>query len=64
MMAIMHVFAKFWQYLEGRKFVVKTDHNNLSNLFLQKELNDNKKKWVIKVKAYEFDIDNKRGKWM
>ena len=29
MLAIMHAFAKFQQYLVGNKFVVKTDHNSL-----------------------------------
>ena len=29
MLAIMHALAKFWQYLLGNGFRVRTDHNNL-----------------------------------
>ena len=29
MLAIMHALAKFWQYLVGNKFKVKTDHNSI-----------------------------------
>lgn len=29
MLAIMHALAKFRQYLVGRNFVVRTDHNSL-----------------------------------
>lgn len=29
MLAIMHALAKFKQYLVGKKFCIKTDHNSL-----------------------------------
>ena len=40
MLAIMHVLAKFQQYLVGNRFKVKIDHNNLCFFFEQKELNE------------------------
>ena len=40
MFSIMHAMAKFRHYLEGSKFIVKTDHNNLRHFLTQKELND------------------------
>jgi hypothetical protein len=38
MLAIMHALTKFKQYLVGRKFVVKTDHNSLNYFLEQKDL--------------------------
>lgn len=40
MLAIMHVLAKFRQYLDGSKFCVKTDHNSLRHFLGQRDLND------------------------
>ena len=57
----MHALAKFWSYLVGSKFVVKTNHNNLRHFLTQKDLNDKQQKWVSKVQAYYFDINYKKG---
>jgi hypothetical protein len=62
MLAIMHVLAKFRQYLVGAKFIVKTDHNNLKYFLEQKDLNERKQKWVRKIQAYDFDIEFVKGK--
>ena len=35
MLAIMHALAKFRQYLVGRKFCIKTDHNSLRHFLGQ-----------------------------
>jgi hypothetical protein len=40
MLAIMHVLAKFRQYLVGAKFIVKTDHNSLKYFLEKKDLNE------------------------
>jgi hypothetical protein len=40
MLAIMHAWTKFRQYLVGSKFVVKTDHNNLKCFLEQKDLSE------------------------
>jgi len=40
MLAIMHELAKFWQYLVGEKFFVKTDHNSLKYVLDQNDLNE------------------------
>jgi hypothetical protein len=62
MLAIMHVLAKFRQYLVGGCFVVKTDHNNLKHFLEQKDLSERQQKWVSKVQAYDFDIEYVKGK--
>jgi hypothetical protein len=62
MLAIMHALTKFRQCLVGRKFVVKTDHNNLKYFLEQKDLSEHQKKWVTKVQAFDFDIEYVKGK--
>jgi hypothetical protein len=62
MLAIMHALAKFWQYLVGAWFVVKSNHNNIKYLLEPKDLNERKQKWVRKIQAYDFDIEFVKGK--
>lgn len=62
MLAIMHVLAKFRQYLVGNRFKVKTNHNGLRFFLEQKELNERQQKWVHKVQAYDFEIEYVKGK--
>ena len=40
MLAIIHAFVKFKQYLVGNRFKIKTDHNSLKFLMDQKELSE------------------------
>ena len=58
----MHALIKFRQYLVGKKFVVKTDHNNLRYFLTQKDLNERQQKWVSKIQAFEIDIEYLKGK--
>jgi hypothetical protein len=62
MLAIMHALSKFWQYLVGAWFVVKSEHNSLKYLLEQKDLNESQQKWVSKIQAYDFDIEFVKGK--
>lgn len=62
MLAIMHALSKFRQYLVGRKFIVRTDHNSLKYFLGQKDLNERQQKWVSKIPAYDFDIEYVNGK--
>ena len=57
----MHALAKFRQYLVGRKFYIKTDHNSLRHFLGQRDLNDHQQKWVNKLQAYDFDITYVKG---
>ena len=61
-MAIMHALTKFRQYLVGSKFLVKTDHNSLKYFLEHKDLSECQQKWVMKVQAFDFDIDYVKGK--
>jgi hypothetical protein len=46
----------------GGKFVVKTYHNNLKYFLEQKDLNEHQHKYVMKVQAFNFDIEYIKGK--
>ena len=61
MLAIMHALEKFWQYLVGNRFRVRTDHNSLRFFLEQKQLQERQQKWINKIQAYEFDIDVCQG---
>ena len=62
MLAIMHALAKFWQYLVGNRFKVRTNHNNLRFFLEQKQLQERQQKWFRKIQAYDFDIEYVKGK--
>src|SRR5699024_7433654 len=62
MLPIMHVLAKFQQYLVGNWFRVKIDHKSLRHFMGQQGLNDKQQRWVNKVQAYDFDIQYVWGK--
>jgi hypothetical protein len=46
----------------GNKFVVKIDHNILNYFLEHKDLSEHQYKWVMKVKAFDFNIDYVKGK--
>jgi hypothetical protein len=62
MLAIMHALTKFRHYLVGNKFMVKTNHNSLKYFLEQKDLSEHQQKWVMKVQAFDFDIEYVKGK--
>jgi hypothetical protein len=62
MLAIMQTLAKFRQYLEGAKFVVRIYHNSLKYFLEQKDLNERQQKWFSKIQGYDFDIEFVKGK--
>lgn len=62
MLAIMHALTKFWQYLVGNKFKVKTYHKSLRFFLEKRELNERQQKWVSKIQAYDFEIEYVKGK--
>ena len=62
MLAIMHAFSKFRQYLVGNIFRVKSDHNSLRYFLEKKQLQERQQKWVRKIQAYDFAIEYVKGK--
>ena len=61
-MAIIHALKKWWPYLMGRHFKVKTDHYSLK-IFLEQRLSSKEQqKWVTKMLGYDFEKIYKKGK--
>ena len=49
MLAIMQALVKWRQYLLGRNFMIRTDHNSLQYLLQQKTLSTEQQKWIEKT---------------
>jgi hypothetical protein len=62
MLSIMHVLAKWRQYLLGRKFSIRIDHNILQYLLRQKTLTTEQQKWMEKLSTFDMEIIHKKGK--
>lgn len=52
---------KFRCYVEGHPFTVITDHNSLKWLMDQKDLTSRLTRWSLKLQAYNFNIEYRRG---
>lgn len=62
MLVILCAIKKWYPYLIGRHFKVKTGHDNL-NCFLEKRIYlKEQQKWVAKTLCYNFEIIYKNGK--
>jgi hypothetical protein len=60
--AIMHALRKWRQYLMGKRFELRIDHNDLKYLFDQPTLNSRQSKWLEFLSEYDFDITHVKGK--
>jgi hypothetical protein len=61
-LAIMHALAKWWVYLEGRPFVVFTDHATLQHFPAQPKLSHHQACWMETMQEYDFIIKYLPGK--
>jgi hypothetical protein len=53
---ILHAIKKWQQYLIGRNFKIKTNHDRLK-YFLEKMLSlEEKQKWLAKMQGFYFEI--------
>jgi hypothetical protein len=59
---IVHALKKWRHYVMGRRFELRTDHNNLKYLFDHPTLNDRQTRWLEFLCEYEFDINHIKGK--
>jgi hypothetical protein len=59
---IVHAMRKWRNYLMGRRFELRTDHNDLKYLFDQPTLNARQSKWLEFLCQYDFDIKHIKGK--
>ena len=62
MLAILHALKKWQNYLMGRHFKVKTDHDSLKHFLEQRLSLEEQQKWVTNTLGYDFKIIYKKGK--
>jgi hypothetical protein len=60
--AIVHALRKWRDYLMGKRFELRIDHNGLKYLFDQPTLNSRQSRWLEFVCEYDFYIKCIKGK--
>ncbi|MEW8561290.1 MAG: reverse transcriptase domain-containing protein, partial [Candidatus Thiodiazotropha sp.] len=61
LLAIRHFTEYYRQYLLGRHFLVRSDHQALTFLFKMKEPKNRLARWIEILSAYDFSIEFRRG---
>ncbi|OIR56592.1 MAG: uncharacterized protein A8A55_2659, partial [Amphiamblys sp. WSBS2006] len=61
LLAIVHCVGQWRCFLEGRHFVIETDHKSLEYLFSQRNLDRRMGRWVEKLSHYMFTIKYVKG---
>ncbi|MES9880687.1 MAG: reverse transcriptase domain-containing protein [Sedimenticola sp.] len=64
LLAVRYFIEHFRQYLLGRKFLVRSDHQALVWLFRLKEPRGRIARWIEVLSAYDFTIEYRPGKKM
>jgi hypothetical protein len=59
---VSHRLTMWRQYLMGKRFELRTNHNGLKDLFRQPTLNARQRRWLEFLSEYDFDIKNIKGK--
>lgn len=62
LLALMTAVTKWNHYLNGSKFIIKTDHASLKHLKEQRLSNILQQKWLIKLMGHDYTIEYKKGK--
>lgn len=55
------VVQKWWPYLLGQQFMVRTDQKSFKFLLEQQIIAGDYHKWVAKLIGYDFVIEHKKG---
>ena len=56
-----HHILKWWPYLLGRRFIVRTDQQSLKFLLEQQVVTPEHQKWLVKLLGYDFEIQYRAG---
>ena len=64
LLAVVFMIQHFRQYLLGRRFIVRTDHQALVWLFSLKEPNGKIARWIEILASYDFSVEYRPGKKM
>jgi hypothetical protein len=62
LVSIVHALRKWSHYLMGKRFELRTDHNDSKYLFDQPNLNARQRRWLEFLRKYDFDINHIKGK--
>ncbi|KAB2608149.1 hypothetical protein D8674_011317 [Pyrus ussuriensis x Pyrus communis] len=62
LIAIVHAIRKWQNYLQGRHFVIKTDHSSLKYFLGQRTNTQFQQKWVAKLLGFDYEIQYRSGK--
>lgn len=60
--AIIYAIEKWHKYLDGRTFIIETDHKPLLPFNLKQQLNSKCERWRLKLQQYQFSIRYIKGK--
>ncbi|KAL0303584.1 UNVERIFIED_CONTAM: Retrovirus-related Pol polyprotein from transposon [Sesamum radiatum] len=61
MLVIVAAVAKWWPYLIGRHFIIKTDHQSLKYLMEQRISTPRQQSWIAKLLDYDYTLTYKKG---
>ena len=60
--AIISAIEKWHKYLDGRPFIVETDHKPLLPFNMKQQLNSKCERWRLKLQRYQFTVRYIKGK--
>lgn len=62
LLAIIIAIERFKHYIWGKQFVIHTEHNALTFLFIQNKVGSRLLRWKLELAEYDFEIlHRKRG---
>ncbi|CAF1403767.1 unnamed protein product [Didymodactylos carnosus] len=60
--AIISAIEKWHKYLDGRPFIIETDHKPLLPFYLKQQLNSKCERWRLQLQQYQFAVHYIKGK--
>ena len=57
LMAIVHAFNKWRNYLLGRKFRIRTNHCSLKYILEQRITTMDQQRWMVKLMGFHYEIE-------